>query len=393
MFYRAYGISGASDLLRAELVALGATCGEPGRAWVDFDGDAHIVANAILGLRTANAVVVPLAELDAQSGDSIYETALGVNWAEWLHVSETFSFRMSGKLGKENTHHLRLRVKDALADHFDRKFSQRPSVDLESPDVKFHLAFRDVGTGQQTASVATLSLEIGSELNKRGYRPHKANAPLRETLAASVLLRLGYDGSAPLVDPLCGSGTFGFEAAMIRDNVAPGVFSDRPYPWREVSPFRPVSKAEWREVKSTLADRVRAGEALIVCSDIDRQAVRDASKRAKAQGIKAAFRVKELTTVRPPEGAVGLLLANPPYGRRLGVGSEVIELHRALGDVARRHFLGWKLGIISATKDGLRAVGLKSDQQWPFKNGGRSKRSSFVTKYRKPHRKAEYDER
>ena len=209
---------GLEEVLMQELLALGANNVELGRRAVRFTGDKALMYRANLCLRTASRILKPIASFRAKNADEVYEKVKGIAWEEYLELSDTFAidatvysetFRHSG--------YVTYRVKDGIADRFMEKTGKRPSVKVTNPDI-----YINVHVANETVTVSLDS--SGESLHKRGWREATTEAPINEALAAGMLLMAGWDGQTDLYDPMCGSGTFLIEAAMIALNIAPGIY-------------------------------------------------------------------------------------------------------------------------------------------------------------------------
>ncbi|HEV8119714.1 MAG TPA: THUMP domain-containing protein, partial [Candidatus Polarisedimenticolia bacterium] len=308
---------GTEDLLAEELTELGAARVRADRGGVRFLANLHEALRIALWSRIAMRLLWPLAEAEAQGAQGLYDAAHEVPWEEHLDPRATFAVEATLR-DSEHTHSgfVALKIKDALVDRLREKRGGRPDVDTRRPDVRVvaHLA----GTR------LSLSLDVaGAPLNQRGYRVRPTVAPLKETLAAAILRAVRYTGEEPLVDPMCGSGTFLIEAGLLAVRRAPNV-------------HRNFGIEHWpslgREAKSTL-DRLRAEaranerRAPFPIQGFDRSA--EALEAAKAN-VKAARLEREITlaeadATRPLalDGLDdGLLVSNPPYGDRLAAGGQ-----------------------------------------------------------------------
>lgn len=313
MDFFATASSGTEDLLADELRRLGAADVRPGGGGVGFSGGLETALQACLWSRTAMRVLRPLGEFPAPDADALYEGAKGIDWDEHVGLRCTFAVEATGTASTlESPHFTALRVKDAIADRLREKHGARPDVDAKDPDVRVvaHLSRGRCG----------LSLDLAGEpLFKRGWRTATTEAPLRETLAAAVLLAGGYDGMRPLVDPMCGSGTLAVEAAMIAQNVAPGL-------WRKLGVERwPSFTDEQRALLRDLRDRarrgVRRGAPAVLARDRDEKALAAARANVKRAGVPVKVEkadARELAPLDPP----GFVVVNPPYGHRLEGGGK-----------------------------------------------------------------------
>jgi putative N6-adenine-specific DNA methylase len=353
---------GLEPILARELAELGAENARPGRGGVSFDGDAATVYRANLWLRTAVRVLRPVLEADVRSPDELYDAVRTVDWSEYMTPDHTLAVDCNVRDSAiTHSQYAARRVKDAICDQFRERVGRRPSVDTERPGVGLNL--------HVARDHAILSLDSSwDSLHKRGYRPIQTRAPLNEALAAGLLLHLGYDGSVPLYDPLCGSGTFPIEAAWVALNRPPGLTRK----WFGFFGWLDFDKALWSAIREDARRQVRVAPAHFVGgSDIRADAIEFARGNARAAGIGHVprFERKDVRLARPPEGPPGLIVCNPPYGERLGEEEELNELYRTLGDVVRDHWPGWRLAVFTSNDRLARRVRLPVARSTPFFNG------------------------
>jgi putative N6-adenine-specific DNA methylase len=355
---------GIEPVLADELRALGAAGIEPGRGGVRFTGDQAMLYKANLWLRTAIRVLRPILEVHVESPDELYEAVQTIDWSQYLTPEHTLAVDCNVRDSRiTHSKYAALRTKDAICDQFVARCGKRPSVDVETPLVGLNLhIYRDE---------AVLSLDSsGESLHKRGYRPILTKAPLNEALAAALVLLTGWrgEGDTPFVDPMCGSGTLPIEAAWIALNRPPGLTRKR---------FGFMGWMDYDvEMWTTLRDEARCGvkkelPAAIVGSDIRRDAVSFAETNARAAGIGhlLSFEVKDVTDFRPPDGAPGTIVCNPPYGERIGEEKELRKLYRTLGEVFRLRCAGWRVYVFAGNAALARQIDLPVIEQIPLFNG------------------------
>ena len=353
---------GLEPVLAGELNALGASAVEPGRGGVTFQGDSAMLYRACLWLRTAVRVLRPIREFDAHSPDELYEAVRAINWSDWMTPDHTLAVDCNVRDSAiTHSQYAARRVKDAICDQFRDRTGRRPSVDTEQPMIGLNLHI--------SKNHAILSLDSSwSSLHKRGYRPIQTVAPLNEALAAGLLLRSGWDGTTPLVDPLCGSGTFCIEGAWIALNRPPGLTRK----WFAFQGWPDFDRVLWNAIRDDARAAVRKEfPTLIAGSDVRQDAIDFARTNARSAGVGnlLKFDKLEVRDARPPTNVPGTIICNPPYGERIGEEEELIGLYRRIGDVAAQHWRGWRLLVFTSNTMLAKKVGLKVVHKEPFFNG------------------------
>jgi 23S rRNA (guanine2445-N2)-methyltransferase / 23S rRNA (guanine2069-N7)-methyltransferase len=362
---------GIESLLADELRVLGALDVSETRAGVSFQGTLETAYRVCLWSRLASRVLMPLAEFPAADADALYAATREIPWEEHLRPDGTLA--VDASVRRSVIHHSRfaaLRVKDAVVDRFRDRFNQRPSVDLERPAIRINLHIdRDQ---------ATLSLDLsGDSLHRRGYRAEGVLAPLKENLAAAVLLRAGWPQVAArggaLVDPLCGSGTLVIEAALMAGDCAPGL--TRPY-WG-FSGWLQHRAGLWEGLLDEARQRREAGLQrlpVMVGYDRERQAIRASLENADKAGLRQHLHFErcELSDFQAVPGTSdcpGLLVSNPPYGERLGEVKELRSLYELLGQKLREYFGGWQASILTGNPDLAKHIGVRAQKLYTLYNG------------------------
>lgn len=343
---------GLEDILAGELKELGARDIVPGRRMVAFKGDQRLLYRANIHLRTALKVLVPIAQFEAHSPDEIYQYLYDhIEWDRYLTTRSTFAID-TVVYSEQFTHSkfVAYRAKDAIADFFSDRGGRRPNVSVVDPDVLFHIHIAD--------SVVTLALDSsGESLHKRGYRVGQTEAPLSEVLAAGILLRIGWHGQCNFLDPMCGSGTFLTEAALIALGIPPGIF-------RKAYAFE-----RWKDFDADLLSEVleeweeRPFAYRIYGSDIQPKAVAMARANVKNSGLSKYVQLdvkpfEEYSEENRPSDE-GILVMNPPYGERLKP-MDLERLYSSIGSTLKHAFSGWKAWVLSGSlEEGFNAIGLK----------------------------------
>ncbi|MDS4041417.1 MAG: bifunctional 23S rRNA (guanine(2069)-N(7))-methyltransferase RlmK/23S rRNA (guanine(2445)-N(2))-methyltransferase RlmL [Candidatus Competibacter sp.] len=360
--------AGVEPLLAVELAQLGAADPIPVRGGIRFQGSLELAFRACLWSRTASRVLMTLAEFPVADAGTLYAGVHDLCWEDHLDSDGTLAVEFAGACpGIGHSHYGAQRVKDAIVDRFRERTGRRPGVDRQRPDLRIHVLLRD---GQ-----STISLDLsGDSLHRRGYRECAVVAPLKETLAAALLLKAGWPAIAAaggsLLDPLCGSGTLAIEAAWIAGDCAPGLMRDR---WGFDGWLGHIP-ALWNRLLAEARERREAGRARIppiLASDRDPQAVRATSLNAGRAGVTDRIRIerRELADIEPPPGPPGLLIANPPYGERLGERDELAELYARLGDRLKAGFVGWRAAVFTGNPELGKRMGLRAEKTNVFHNG------------------------
>jgi 23S rRNA (guanine2445-N2)-methyltransferase / 23S rRNA (guanine2069-N7)-methyltransferase len=359
---------GLEPLLADELRALGAEQVRESRGGVMFAGTLRAAYAACLWSRTANRILFPLARFAAATPEALYAGVREIDWAEHLGPDGTLAVDfVSSRSGMTHTQYGAQKVKDAVVDQFRETTGSRPSVRLERPDLRLNVYLH--------RDEAQLALDLsGESLHRRGYRQEGTAAPLKENLAAALLLRAGWPAIAAaggsLLDPMCGSGTLPIEAALIAADIAPGL--QREYygflGWLGHVP------AIWRQLRDEAQARREAGMARmprITGFDADVQAVRAALANVELLGLgdKVHIERRVFSDAAPVDDKPGLFIVNPPYGERLGDADALIPLYGQIGDLLKQRFGGWQAAVFTGNPElGLR-VGLKPRKSYQLFNG------------------------
>lgn len=350
---------GLEAVLAQELSALGAEKTAALDGGVRCQGSLKTVYRINLHARTAGRVLLQLAAGGYRSEHDVYRLARETDWPAWFDVGQTFKVQIEGKRPRvKSLEFTALKVKDALCDRFRDATGSRPSVDKAAPDVRVHVFLDE----QQALLFVDTS---GEALFKRGYRRETGAAPLRENLAAGLLLLAGYDGSQPFQDPFCGSGTIAIEAAWIAQNRAPGLL--RRFAFERLRGF---DSALWQRLRTEAQDAVRSAAAPLAASDIDQQAVRHALANIEAAQLADVIAVRRGDALaQRPNGDGGLMLSNPPYGVRLAEIQALHALYPQLGSWLKQHYAGWQIGMFSGDRDMPKLMRLSPKRKIPLYNG------------------------
>ena len=369
--YFATCAKGLEYLLRDELRALGAGDAREKLAGVAFSGDLRAGYRACLESRLASRILMPLAEFEAGDGDALYAGVRAIDWSQHLAVDGTLAVdAVSGASALHHTQFIALRVKDAIVDQFRDATGRRPDVDVERPSVRVNLRLH--------RNVATVSLDLsGVPLHRRGWRRGQGDAPLKENLAAAMLLRGGWPDvfakGGALVDPMCGAGTLLIEGALMAAGVAPGL----PRDYFGFLGWRGHDEALWSALVAEARERgdegLRKLGPVSFGYDADPHVLNEARRNAQAAGVAGFIQLARQDVAhlhRPAETTVpGLVICNPPYGERLGEAAGLAALYRTLGDRMQREFANWHAAVITSDDALGHALGLRAHKRYVLFNG------------------------
>lgn len=349
---------GLENVLAEELKAIGAENVEIGRRMVSFDGDLEILYRANFCCRTALRILKPFYKFHANDADELYDAVKKFEWDKVLKIDQTFSID-STVFSTEFRHSkfVTYRVKDAIADFFYDKYGKRPSIRLTNADFIFdvHISGNEI----------TLSLDSsGESLHKRGYRVAQTEAPINEVLAAGIIMMTGWKGDTDFVDPMCGSGTFLIEAAMIATNTYPGIYRNS------------FAFERWSDFDSELFDSIYNDDSAerefthkIYGSDISPKAIAIAERNIKSASLSKYIELQTRSIqsiTEAPEG--GILITNPPYGERIEV-EDMEALYQSIGERLKKVFRGYHAWIIGYKEELFACIGLKPSVKYPLLNG------------------------
>ena len=349
---------GLEEVLAKELIELGANNVEIGRRMVSFTGDKAMLYKANFCTHTAVKILNPLKEFKATDADEVYEVVKQIDWEQYMDVKSTFL--IDSVVFSENFRHSKFvayRVKDAIADYWREKTGDRPNVGISNPDLRInvHIAEDEV----------TISLDSsGESLHQRGYKTATVPAPINEVLAAGLILLTGWHGECDLIDPFCGSGTILIEAALIAENVYPGVF-------RKEYAFE-----KWKDFDGDLFDDIynddskeHEFEHKIYGYDINRQAVQIALDNVLNAGVKGIVSVEQRDFYefeKPLDKAI--MITNPPYGDRITT-DDIYDLYETIGKNLKRFFVGNDAWIITHHEELFDKIGFRPSTKYALFNG------------------------
>ncbi|TAK60621.1 bifunctional 23S rRNA (guanine(2069)-N(7))-methyltransferase RlmK/23S rRNA (guanine(2445)-N(2))-methyltransferase RlmL [Methylobacter sp.] len=357
-------------ILTDELQALGVNNIKATMAGVAFQGNLETAYRACLWSRTANRILLVLSSFEVKTQEDLYKGVQKIDWFEHINSEDSFAVSFSAKNSAaiSNTHFGALKVKDAIVDQMRARFQIRPSINTEQPNIRINVYLN--------GETAQLSLDLsGESLHRRGYRDVSIKAPMKENLAAAMLLRSGWPQIAKqqgsLLDPMCGSGTLLLEGAMIAADYAPGLLRD----YFGFTGWKKHDAECWKGLRAEAEQRKKIGLAklpVIVGFDQNRHTVNTALAHIANAGLQNKIHVerRDIEDAEPAESwKPGLLICNPPYGERLGDEQETAELYKRFGESLKTHFIGWKAAmIISNPELGFR-LGIRSQKPITLFNG------------------------
>lgn len=362
---------GMEYLLVDELKAIGAEEVREALAGVHFQGDLAIGYRVALWSRLASRVLLVLKTSKVNDIDALYDSVRSVDWLAHFSSDKTLAVDFNGTNTFINhTQFGAQKIKDAVVDQFKARAQTRPSVDTDQPNIRLNAyVHRDD---------FTLTLDLsGRALHERGYRPRAGMAPIKETLAAAILMRaqwptLAKEG-APLVDPCCGSGTIPIEAALMACDIAPGLF-------RQEFGFNQGwllhEERLWASILDEAVERAETG--LQACTneifgfDADHRLIRVAQENAERAGVESLIQFEALSIrhlSKPQVEKNGVVVANPPYGERLGTVDDLLETYEELGTRLFEQFQGWSSAVITSEPELAKAMRLRSHKQYALFNG------------------------
>ena len=361
---------GMEYLLRDELQGLGAGDAREALAGVHFSGELELGYRACLWSRLASRILLQLAEFEAGDADALYAGVRAIDWGAHLAVEGSFAVdAVGGGEGLRHSQFTALRVTDALVDQFREHCGARPDVEVEEPSIRINVRLHKGRAG--------IALDLsGTPLHRRGWRQGTGEAPLKETLAAAILLRSGWPQIArqggALLDPMCGSATLLIEGAHIAADVAPGL--RRVY--FGLLGWRGHDTALWmrlhEEAQARAQEGLRALQPVFFGFDVDPQVLAEARRNAQAAGVAGFLHLARQSAEhlqRPAGIEQGLVVCNPPYGERLGEAVELASLYRAFGQRLREEFKGWQAGVIVADDELGHVLGLRAHKRYTLYNG------------------------
>ena len=358
---------GFEELLKSELTELGAQDAKVAQGGVHYWADDETLYRTLLWSRLSSRILLPIVQAKVFSDLDLYSAVVGVNWLDYFDEKVHFFVDFNGTNQEiRHTQFGAMRVKDGIVDYFERHGLARPNVDKEQPDIRIHAYLN--------RDDVVLSLDLsGDALHMRGYREDTGKAPLRETLAAAIVLRSGWQKGTPLVDPMCGSGTLLIEAAQMEAQIAPQLYRLH---WG-FDFWQGHNQAAWEKVKEeTLAlaedEKQRENSPHFYGFDLDHRVLQKAKQNAKNAGVAHLMQWQQgdvAAIKNPSPNVAGTVICNPPYGERLGTTPALIALYSVFGQRLKQQFAGWNASIFSGEPSLLDCLRLRSHRQFKAKNG------------------------
>lgn len=351
---------GAEELAASELEAIGITGASAGKGGVSFVTDRVGLYRGNLWLRTASRLLVQLATFTCKSPEELYKGVHLIPWQDIITPAMTLAVDCSLR-DSALTHSgfVALKTKDAVVDRIRETCGSRPNVDTASPDVRINVHLHK--------NICTVSLDSsGDSLDRRGYRLERNEAPLRETLAAAVVALTGWDGTVPLADPMCGSGTIPLEAALQAARMPPGL--KRTFGFQRWQDF---DNRLWEQLlKEADAGIQKVSVGLITGYDQDSRALALARRNSANAGLEGQVHFFHSSLLDfKPDGEKGVVILNPPYGIRMGVDDDLRELYCQIGDIMKKRCRGWTGYVLTGNLELAKYIGLKASRRFVLFNG------------------------
>lgn len=351
---------GLEELLAQELSTLGAREAQAVAGGVGFSGDWAACYRVNLWSRLASRVLWRVGEFEYASEDDIYAAARGVNWFDLFDVNRTLRVYVTAqKSPVKSLEFVTLRVKDAVCDRFRDDVGRRPDVDRADPDVRVHVFLEE--------KRGVLYLDTSGEgLFKRGWRMQTVEAPLRENLAAGIVMLTGWRFDQPLLDPMCGGATLLVEAAAMARGRAPGM--KRAFGFEKLDSFNSVL---WKALRDAAAQPAKQAPTLrLFGSDAEATALTAARRNLAAAGVErwVTLEASDVLSRKAPAES-GVMIANPPYGERIGEAEELSRFYPKLGDALKKNFAGWNCFFFTADRRMEKLIRLQTSRRTVLYNG------------------------
>ena len=352
-------LHGLEEILCKELEAIGGLNPQPLIRAASCEGDLSFLYKANVCLRTAISILKPINRFRARDEEQLYRGVQNINWSSIFGMANTFAITASVNSDHFNhSKYVALKSKDAIVDQFRRKYGERPSIDVENPDIKINI---HIARDQVTVSLDS----SGDTLNKRGYRKEGVFAPLNEVLAAGLVSLSGWNKKTDFVDPMCGSGTILIEAAMMARNIAQNI-NRKSFAFKNWKDF---NQETWDKVLADAKNQETETDCQFFGSDISdknlRVAVGNCFEASLAGKIK--FENCDIRDLNVPFES-GIAITNPPYGERLQL-NDMNEFYKEISDAMKKNFEGYDFWVISSNMEALKHLRLRTSRKITMYNG------------------------
>jgi putative N6-adenine-specific DNA methylase len=349
---------GLEDVLVNELMKLGARDIVPFKRGVSFTGDKGFMYKANLCLRTALKVLVPIYSFTAENEHELYDNMKEYEWEELLNTDDTLAINATVNSDEfDHSLYISQKTKDAICDRFVEKFNVRPNVDLDRPTVRIYV---HIFKNQVNVSLDS----SGDSLFKRGYRVDIDTAPMKEVLAAGIVLLSNWQPHLPLIDGMCGSGTLGIEAALYANNIPPGVFREE-FGFMKWHDF---DKELWDTIYDSCINRIKDDMPTIISSDIEIIPLEMAKRNGGVAKVDDVIQYEHISFFDiMPTKPHGTILLNPPYDERIKM-EDTNAFYKQIGDKLKKDFGGWTCWIISSNMEAIKSIGLHPSKKMTLFN-------------------------
>jgi putative N6-adenine-specific DNA methylase len=351
--------AGLETILEQELHDIGAKQIKPLTRGVSFRGDLELLYMANYKCRSAIRFLKPVLKFKAKDENSLYAGIKRFTWEKIFSVNDTFSIdSVVNHSPIKHSRYAALKAKDAIVDQFREKSGKRPSIDTDNPTIRLHLHIHQTD--------CTVSLDSsGSSLHLRGYRTKTVAAPMNEVLAAGLIMLTGWKGEKNFTDPMCGSGTFLIEAAMIAKSIPAGYYRQQ-YGFQR---WKEYDRDLWNGVRENANADIRPLQIKIQGSDLSDRAIRSTRDNLRNTGLHQEVEIWKtgIDESKPPPGP-GIAIINPPYGERL-LADDLAGLYKTIGDSFKKIYTGYEAWIISSDMDAMKNIGLRPSRKITVFNG------------------------
>ena len=357
--YIAKTFLGLEEVLEEELKGIGAENTERLNRAVKFQGDKGVLYKANIYTRTSLKILVPLKNFRAKSEKALYHAVYDYEWEKLFNLYN--SFVIDSVVNSEYFKHSQyasLKTKDAIVDRFRDKYNKRPSVAKKNPDFRINLHI--------SKDECNLSLDSsGESLHKRGYKAKNVKAPLNEVLAAGLIILSGWDKKSPFIDPMCGSGTLPIEAALIANDIPPGIYREQ-FGFANWHDFDP---ALFRSIKNQFRTRPQNKVKIHGC-DISEEAIETTRKNLENSNLSRNVElfIQSISEYEPPAEKNGTVIINPPYNYKMKE-KDILAFYQNIGNILKKKYTGYEVWLFSHHKKALKNIGLHATNKMTLFNG------------------------